>query len=115
MCAVCGGTIGVILLHLAHQAMDRFVVMSPFIDAGGAANLLALFQATSSAVRRVLIARCPDGVVPIALQPLLPQLAKLHVAIYNYWLPRPGGGYETFHAKVGAVPTVGWPILAPPT
>jgi len=89
-----------ILLHLAHQATVRLVVMSPFIDAGGAANLLALFRATPGTVRRVLITRCPDGGVPAALMPLLQQFAELNVAIHSYWLPRPGGGYETGHAKV---------------
>ncbi len=89
-----------VLLHLAHQANTRFVILSPFIDYGGATNMLALFQATPVTARRVLITRCPDGVVPPALHPLLPSLTGLNVAVHSYWLPRPGNGYETFHAKI---------------
>jgi len=88
-----------LLRHLAATATHRFVVMSPFLDAGGVENLLSLFAATRGGVSRMLIARCHDGVLTPALQAALPTLRGMEVAIHNYWLPRPGG-YETFHAKV---------------
>ena len=88
-----------ILLHLATQAIERFAVLSPFIDAGGMRSLLTLLRATKGSVRRVVVTRCQDGVLPPPLQGARSDLASLGVAVYNYWLPRQGG-YETFHAKV---------------
>ena len=88
-----------ILRHLAMQATERIVVVSPFLDAGGMANLLALFRATKESVRRVLVTRCQDGIAPAPLQMVLPELTDLGVVVYNYWLLR-ASGYESFHAKV---------------
>lgn len=88
-----------ILRHLAGQATSRFVVLSPFIDSDGMDNLIAMFKATNGNVRRVLITRCPDGVMPPPLEAASPTLTALGVAVHNYWLPRQSG-YETFHAKV---------------
>src|SRR4029077_11900796 len=90
---------GAILLHLATQSNTRFAVLSPFIDAGGMDNVIALFEVTKGNVRRVLITRCQDGVIPAPLQAAYHTLGALGVAIHNYWLPR-HSGYETFHAKV---------------
>jgi phosphatidylserine/phosphatidylglycerophosphate/cardiolipin synthase-like enzyme len=87
------------LQHLAREARVRLAVLSPFMDAVGASNVVALFKATETSVSRVLVTRCQDGVVPPALIAAMPDLAALGVAVHNYWLPRPGGGYETFHAK----------------
>jgi phosphatidylserine/phosphatidylglycerophosphate/cardiolipin synthase-like enzyme len=87
-----------ILLHLATQARQRLAVLSPFVDVGGMDSLLTLLRATKYSVRRILITRCQDGVLPASLQAALPELAALDVAIHNYWLPHEGG-YETFHAK----------------
>lgn len=89
-----------LMRHLAATATHRFVVMSPFLDQGGVEHLMELFAATRPAVRRVFVVRCPDGVQPPALVAAMPQLAQLGVTVHNYWLLRPGGGYETFHAKV---------------
>ena len=88
-----------ILLHLAREARVRLAVLSPFMDAVGATSVVALFKATPTSVRRVLVTRCPDGVVPPPLMAVMPELSALGVTIHNYWLPRAGGGYETFHAK----------------
>ena len=88
-----------ILRHLATQTRNRFAVLSPFIDEVGMDNLITLFKATKDDVKRVLVARCPNGVVPPPLQAGSPVLTALGVTIYNYWLPH-AGGYETFHAKV---------------
>jgi phosphatidylserine/phosphatidylglycerophosphate/cardiolipin synthase-like enzyme len=74
-------------------------VLSPFLDEAGAANLVGLFGATSPEVRRILVTRCKDGVVPEALQAVMATLTGLKVQVHNYWLPRPSG-YETSHAKV---------------
>lgn len=87
------------LRHLATQATERFVILTPFIDAGGMANLIATFDATKSTVRRVLVTRCPDGVPQPVLSAELAKLTAMGVAVHNYWLSRPWG-YETFHAKV---------------
>jgi hypothetical protein len=87
------------LHYLAHETRVRLAVLSPFMDAVGASSVVALFKATDKSVRRVLVTRCQDGVVPQPLVTAMPELLALGVAIHNYWLPRPGGGYETFHAK----------------
>jgi hypothetical protein len=87
------------LHHLASEARGRLVVLSPFVDAVGASSVVALFNATDKSVRRVLVTRGQDGVMPQPLIAVMPELAELGVAIHNYWLPRAGGGYETFHAK----------------
>jgi hypothetical protein len=87
------------LLHLAAQSETRLVVLSPFVDEVGAASVVALFKATDKSVCRALVTRCQEGVAPPALLAVMPELAALGVAVHNYWLPRPGGGYETFHAK----------------
>lgn len=88
-----------ILWHLATRAMVRFAVLSPFLDVRGVNNLISLFRATKEDVQRVLVTRCPDGVMPVPLQTAYPGLAAMGVVVHNYWLPR-NGGYETFHAKV---------------
>ena len=61
-----------ILRHIAAQATTRFAVLSPFIDGGGMDNLIALFKATKADVRRVLITRCQDGVMPPPLHAAFP-------------------------------------------
>src|SRR5256885_981760 len=43
-------------LHLAHRARDRLVIMTPFIDASGAAWSAEIFEATG-AKRRELVLR----------------------------------------------------------
>jgi phosphatidylserine/phosphatidylglycerophosphate/cardiolipin synthase-like enzyme len=88
-----------ILRHLATQAAERFVVLSPFLDTGGMESLVAMFNATQPEVKRVLVTRCTDGVKTPVLQAGLPSLTAMSVAVHNYWLPR-NYGYETFHAKV---------------
>lgn len=88
-----------ILRHLATQATERFVVLSPFLDTGGMESLVAMFSATRPEVKRVLVTRCTDGIKAPVLQVGLPSLTALGVAVHNYWLPR-AYGYETFHAKV---------------
>jgi hypothetical protein len=87
------------LRHLATHATERFVVLSPFLDAGGMESLIAMFKATRPDVRRVLVTRCTDGVKTPVLQVGLPTLTAMAVAVHNYWLPR-AYGFETFHAKV---------------
>ena len=89
-----------IMRHLAAQAVTRFVVLSPFIDAGGMNNLVGLFTATRSNVQRVLVTRFPNGEMPPSLHSAYPTLVALGVNVHNYWLQRAGGGYETFHAKL---------------
>lgn len=88
-----------IQLHLAAHAKERFAVLSPFIDEGGVDRLLKLLRVTRDGVRRVIVTRCHDGVLPPPLHSTRAELGELDVGIYSYWLPR-HGGYETFHAKV---------------
>ena len=87
------------LRHLATQATERFVILSPFLDTGGMESLVATFKTTRPEVKRVLVTRCPDGVKTPVLQAGLPKLTAMAVEVHNYWLPR-AYGYETFHAKV---------------
>jgi phosphatidylserine/phosphatidylglycerophosphate/cardiolipin synthase-like enzyme len=88
-----------ILRHLAMQADDRFVVLSPFLDTVGTQRLIALFKATQPHVKRVLVTRCQGGTLSSALQVGMPAMMQMGVTVHNYWLPR-ASGYETFHAKV---------------
>lgn len=87
------------LHHIAREARVRLAVLSPFMDVVGASSVVALFKATDKCVTRVLVTRCQDGVVPQPMIAAMPELIALGVVVHNYWLPRPGGGYETFHAK----------------
>jgi hypothetical protein len=87
------------LHHLANAARVRLAVLSPFMDAVGASSVVALFKATDTSVRRVLVTRCQEGIVPQPLAAAMPELTALGVVVHNYWLQRPGSGYETFHAK----------------
>lgn len=83
--------------RLAELATTRFVVMTPYTDACGVARVVSLFEATGTAVRRVLIVR--DASVA-ELAAVKGKLADLSVEVYEFRLARQAGQNETFHAKV---------------
>jgi len=90
-----------IFSNLAISAENRFLVMTPFLDADGGAKLLELFRKVAPAVKKQLIIRCTNGVPPMSLQGIVAELEELNVVVANYWLPKgKPGAYETFHAKV---------------
>ena len=90
-----------VFMSMAISAIERFAVMTPFLDALGAKQLLELFRRVSTGVSKVLIVRYMHGAPPLPLVGIKDELRELNVRVFDYWLPRPGSdGYETFHAKV---------------
>jgi hypothetical protein len=88
---------------IVRAASRRIVVMTPFFDITGARWLQEVLIHAKKQVERVLILRSletlgrkdyPDGFTAIS-----PWLKEQRVSVYNYSLPRIGGGRETFHAK----------------
>lgn len=87
-----------LLGEMAGRAERRMTIMTPFVDASGASRIVQLLGATREGVERELIVR--DG-IPSALFEFAKNLRELHVKIFDFRLPRTGGGEsETFHAKV---------------
>jgi len=90
-----------VFMSMAISAIERFAVMTPFLDAQGAKQLLELFRRVPTGVSKVLIVRYMHGAPPFPLAGIKDELRELNVRVFDYWLPRPGSnGYETFHAKV---------------
>ena len=90
-----------LLGEMAARAERRMTIMTPFVDANGASRIVQLFGATREGVERELIVR--DG-MPSALVELIKTLRKLEVKVFDFRLPRTGGGEsETFHAKVVSI------------
>lgn len=86
--------------HVARRAVDRLVVMVPFIDKVGAAWALELFEATP-APQRMLIVREASQLANCG--PAGDQLKTLTTGIFDYCFAaddRGGEVGETFHAKI---------------
>ena len=83
------------------SATIRFAVMSPFLDGAGIQHLIALFEATKSGVKRVLVTRCPDSVpVRPTCTPPFRHWQRSVSLFHNYWLPR-AGGYRDLSCEGG--------------
>lgn len=92
-------------ISLATNAKERFVIMTPFLDAVGANWVLALFNKTRPEVKRTLILRYLNmpshPSYPTGYDLICEELSKLEVKIYDYAVEKSDApGYETFHAKV---------------
>jgi hypothetical protein len=86
--------------HIARRAIDRLVIMVPFIDRAGAAWAAELFEATPAA-QRLLILR--DASQLAACGQAGARLRALATAIFDYCITDGDNGAalgETFHAKV---------------
>lgn len=88
-------------INLAQRAKERFVVMSPYIDASGAAWAADLFEQTP-AVQRVLVLRGGEQLSQCG--PAGVRLRSATTAIHDYAFETASpSGYvqlETFHAKI---------------
>jgi len=88
---------------MVRAAQRRVVVMTPFFDSRGAAWLQELLSYAASHVDCILILRSLEDPTrrdyPIGLNAIKPWLEKRGVRVFNYSIPRMGGGRETFHAK----------------
>lgn len=90
--------------HLAFQARHRLVVMTPFLDAAGAQQILRMFQ-NSDCPEKLLILRFTDDpksdFYPRGLSQIQDALKAAGVTVLDYSLPTEITGWkETFHAKV---------------
>nr|WP_281417414.1 phospholipase D-like domain-containing protein [Plastoroseomonas hellenica] len=86
--------------HIARRAIDRLVIMVPFIDKAGAAWAAELFEATAAA-QRVLILR--DASQLMACGRAGVRLRMLATGVFDYCFTDGHNGAalgETFHAKV---------------
>jgi hypothetical protein len=86
--------------HIARRAVERLVIMVPFIDKAGAAWAAELFEATP-ATQRLLILR--DASQLGACGQVGSRLKSLATGIFDYCLTVDSDGAglgETFHAKV---------------
>ncbi len=87
-------------IHVARRAVDRLVIMVPFIDKVGAAWAVELFEATA-ATERVLVLRDASQLAACG-QPGL-HLKTLSTGVFDYCFFEEGDGTaldETFHAKI---------------
>jgi len=91
-----------VLPSIAENAIERFVVMTPFLDEVGGNILLALFQHVRPSVRKQLILRTTaEGSLPAGYQAIAGSLSTLGVEVFNFRLEKgEASGTETFHAKV---------------
>jgi phosphatidylserine/phosphatidylglycerophosphate/cardiolipin synthase-like enzyme len=89
---------------LAASATRAITVMTPFLDVHGGKWLAQLLRRTKPDVKRTVILRYTANPThqgyPIGLDALRSALAGVRVEILDYLIMKPGGGYETFHAKV---------------
>lgn len=86
--------------HVARRAVDRLVIMVPFIDRAGAAWAIELFEATA-ATERLLILR--DASQLATCGQVGSRLKGLATGVFDYAFPDGDDGRalgETFHAKV---------------
>ncbi len=87
-------------IHIARRAIDRLVIMVPFIDKAGAAWVVELFEATPAA-QRLLILR--DSAQLLACGQPAARLRELATGVFDYCFAKAENGNvlgETFHAKV---------------
>lgn len=87
-------------IHIARRAIDRLVIMVPFIDRAGAAWAAELFEATAAA-QRVLILRDASQLTTCGQAGV--RLKALTTGTFDYCFTTSdsaGELGETFHAKV---------------
>jgi hypothetical protein len=88
---------------MVRAAKRRVVVMTPFFDSTGAAWLQELLGFVAPEVERILILRSLEDITrrdyPNGFNVIAPWLKEQGARVFNYSLPRAGGGRETFHAK----------------
>lgn len=88
---------------IVRAAQRRVVVMTPFFDGKGAMWLQELLSYAAPGVERSLILRSLEDPTrrdyPAGFDVIAPWLKTQGVRVFNYSLPRIGGGRETFHAK----------------
>lgn len=88
---------------MVRAAQHRVVVMTPFFDTTGADWLQELLSFVSPGVGRTLILRSLEDSTrkdyPAGIDAIAPWLKAEKVGVFNYSIPRMGGGRETFHAK----------------
>ncbi len=88
---------------MVRAAQRRVVVMTPFLDVTGAEWLQELLSYVCPGVERTLILRSLEDVArkdyPVGYDAISSWLKAQGVRVFNYSLPRVGGGRETFHAK----------------
>lgn len=86
--------------HVARRAVDRLVIMVPYIDKAGAAWVVELFEATAAA-ERLLILRDASQLAVCGQAGV--RLKSLATGVFDYAFPNDDNGAalgETFHAKV---------------
>lgn len=86
--------------HIARRAVDRLVIMVPFIDKAGAAWAVELFESTA-ATERLLILRDASQLVGCGQHGF--HLKTLATGIFDYSFSEEGDKPtlgETFHAKI---------------
>jgi phosphatidylserine/phosphatidylglycerophosphate/cardiolipin synthase-like enzyme len=88
-------------LHLARRARERLVVMTPFIDAKGAAWAADIFEATT-AHHKILVVRDSADLEACGQEGLRLREAVQRIYDYTFRHERPDGPpqVETFHAKI---------------
>lgn len=88
---------------MVRAARRRVVVMTPFFDSTGAGWLQELLSYASPSVERILILRSLEDSTrkdyPSGFDAISQWLKAQSVRVFNYSIPRKGGGRETFHAK----------------
>jgi len=88
---------------MVRAARKRVVVMTPFFDNTGAAWLQQLLSYAPTGVKRILILRSLEDKkrkdYPWGFETILPWLKAQDIQVFNYSIPDPAGGRETFHAK----------------
>lgn len=88
---------------MVRAARRRVVVMTPFLDHRGAAWLQEMLAHAPPGVGRTLILRSLEDTArkdyPVGFDAISPWLKEHSVHVFNYSIPRMGGGRETFHAK----------------
>lgn len=89
---------------LAVSAVRSFTVMTPFLDVHGGRWLAELLRRARPEVKKTVILRYAaepgHGAYPTGLKILRDSLTGGQFDILDYLIPKPAGGYETFHAKV---------------
>lgn len=83
--------------RMAASAVQRFLVMTPFLDADGLERVLSLFEMTRPEVERFLVVRDAGAKTITAVKE---QLKELNVSVFEFRLAKGSGQHETFHAKV---------------
>lgn len=89
---------------LAISATRTLTVMTPFLDVHGGRWLGQLLARAKSGVKRTVILRYAadptHASYPVGLSTLMQARPAAPFELLDYFLVKPSGGYETFHAKV---------------